>query len=75
LTADLEEPSERYKSNPIDGAAADSHPEQAWPIMKRNYYRTMGWDENSGLPLPETLRELDLEELIGDFAVAETVKT
>jgi aldehyde:ferredoxin oxidoreductase len=67
LTADVEEPSERYKSNPHDGGAADSHPEAAWPIMKRNYYRTMGWDEESGMPLPATLRELDLEELIPAF--------
>ena len=37
--------------------------------MKRNYYRTMGWDEETGLPLPDTLRELELDELIGDFAV------
>jgi aldehyde:ferredoxin oxidoreductase len=35
--------------------------------MKRNYYRTMGWDEVTGLPLPDTLRELDLAELIPDF--------
>jgi aldehyde:ferredoxin oxidoreductase len=38
--------------------------------MKRNYYRTMGWDEDTGLPRPETLRELDLPELIDDFAAA-----
>jgi aldehyde:ferredoxin oxidoreductase len=73
LTADLEEPSERYKSNPHDGAAADSHPEQAWPIMKRNYYRTMGWDEDTGMPLPSTLTELDLPELIADFAATAKV--
>jgi aldehyde:ferredoxin oxidoreductase len=36
--------------------------------MKRNYYRTMGWDEDTGMPLAETLRELELEELIPDFA-------
>ena len=35
--------------------------------MKRNYYRQMGWDEETGKPLPETLRELDLEWLIKDF--------
>jgi len=70
LTAEVEEPSARYASNPTDGAAADSHPEQAWPIMKRNYYRTMGWNEDTGMPLPETLRELELEELIPDFALA-----
>jgi aldehyde:ferredoxin oxidoreductase len=67
LTAELEEPSPRYASNPTDGAAAGSHPEQAWPIMKRNYYRTMGWHEDTGLPLAETLRELELSELIPDF--------
>jgi aldehyde:ferredoxin oxidoreductase len=37
--------------------------------MKRNYYRTMGWDEATGMPLPETLRALDLEELVADFLV------
>jgi aldehyde:ferredoxin oxidoreductase len=68
LTADLEEPSPRYVSNPQDGGAADSRPAEAWPIMKRNYYRTMGWDEVTGMPLPQTLRELDLDELIADFA-------
>jgi aldehyde:ferredoxin oxidoreductase len=71
LTAEVEEPSPRYFSNPTDGAAADSHPEQAWPIMKRNYYRTMGWDEDTGLPLPDTLRDLGLEELAEDFAGAQ----
>ena len=35
--------------------------------MKRNYYRTMGWHEDTGMPLPDTLRELDLEHLIPDF--------
>src|SRR5919197_695211 len=64
LTAHVEEPSPRYASNPRDGGAADSRPAEAWPIMKRNYYRTMGWDEQTGMPLPDTLRELDLDELI-----------
>jgi aldehyde:ferredoxin oxidoreductase len=39
--------------------------------MKRNYYRTMGWDEDTGLPLPDTLRDLGLEELATDFAAAQ----
>ena len=68
LTADLEEPSPRYCSNPTDGGATDSNPQAAWPLMKRNYYRTMGWDEDTGIPLPDTLRELDLDELIPEFA-------
>ncbi len=67
LTADVEEPSARYASNPVDGGAAGSNPAAAWPLMKRNYYRTMGWDEETGMPLPETLRELGLAWLIPDF--------
>ena len=43
------------------------HPREAFPLMKANYYRQMGWDEQTGKPLPETLRALDLEELIPDF--------
>jgi hypothetical protein len=39
--------------------------------MKANYYRTMGWDEQTGMPLAETLVELDLQELISDFATAQ----
>lgn len=70
LTAEVEEPSPRYKSDPTDGGAVGSDPGTAWPVMKRNYYRTMGWDENTGMPLPETLRDLSLEELIPDFAAA-----
>ena len=35
--------------------------------MKRNYYRTMGWDEVTGMPLPQTLHELDLDDLIAEF--------
>jgi aldehyde:ferredoxin oxidoreductase len=31
--------------------------------MVQNYYRLMGWDENTGKPLPETLEMLDLGEL------------
>ena len=67
LTSELEEPSPRYVSNPQDGGAADSRPAEAWPIMKRNYYRTMGWDEVTGMPLPQTLHELDLDDLIAEF--------
>jgi len=70
LTTDMEEPSPRYSSKPTDGGAAGSDPTSAWPVMKQNYYRTMGWDETTGMPLAETLRALDMEELIPDFAAA-----
>jgi aldehyde:ferredoxin oxidoreductase len=30
----------------------------------KEYYRLMGWDEETGKPLPETLKRLDLEYAI-----------
>jgi aldehyde:ferredoxin oxidoreductase len=73
LTPDLEEPSTRYASVPTDGAALGTNPGEAFPVMKANYYRQMGWDEQTGKPLPETLRALELEDLIPDFWAEERV--
>ncbi len=67
MTADSEEPSDRYFEPPTDGAALGTNPREVWPTMKQNYYRQMGWDEQTGKPLPETLRDLDLEWLVKDF--------
>jgi len=33
----------------------------------RLVYELMGWDKDTGKPLPETLRMLGLEQLIGDL--------
>ena len=27
------------------------------------YYQMVGWDRKTGMPLPETLKELDIEDL------------
>jgi aldehyde:ferredoxin oxidoreductase len=35
-----------------------------WPVMIRNYYGLMGWDEQTGKPLPQTLEKLGLAEMI-----------
>ena len=40
---------------------------QKWSEMLINYYTLMGWDPETGKPLPETLRSLGLEELIEDL--------
>jgi aldehyde:ferredoxin oxidoreductase len=32
--------------------------------MRRSYYKQMGWDENTGVPLPDTLKKLDLDFVI-----------
>jgi aldehyde:ferredoxin oxidoreductase len=64
LTPDLERPSTRYGSTPVDGPAKGLSITSHWENIRSNYYRLMGWDEEAGLPLPETLKELGLEYVI-----------
>ena len=61
IGAELDRPSERYGSTPPDGVAEGKSIQPHWDEMLRNYYNLMGWDENTGKPLPETLKELGLE--------------
>ena len=68
LTPDMEYPSPRYGSTPVDGPQAGKSIRPHWKDMLTNYYSLMGWEQNTGLPLPETLRELGLEHLIEDLA-------
>jgi aldehyde:ferredoxin oxidoreductase len=35
--------------------------------MKRDYWEQMGWDGQGGRPLPETLADLGLADLIPDL--------
>jgi aldehyde:ferredoxin oxidoreductase len=35
--------------------------------MVENYYTLMGWDPQTGKPLPATLEALDLQELVKDL--------
>jgi aldehyde:ferredoxin oxidoreductase len=35
--------------------------------MRSNYYQLMGWDAETGKPLPETLERLGLAALIPDL--------
>ena len=66
LTPDLEVPSPRYGSAPVDGPAAGKSILENWDALRRNYYRQMGWDEETGRPLPETLEALGLSDLTPD---------
>jgi aldehyde:ferredoxin oxidoreductase len=56
---------ERARGNPplTHGPNAYSGNVLQWDDARRDYYRAMGWDETSALPLRETLRELGLEEV------------
>ena len=63
IKAELDRPSMRYGSTPLDGVAAGRAIMPHWDKMLQNYYNLMGWDEN-GKPLPGTLKALELEDTI-----------
>jgi aldehyde:ferredoxin oxidoreductase len=60
-------PSDRYGSTPVDGPTKGISIHHHFNSMLRNYYKLMGWDEDTGKPLPETLRKLGLEHIIKDI--------
>lgn len=63
ISPELDQPSPRYGSTPINGPAKGKTVLPDWRKMLSVYYRAMGWDDQ-GFPLPETLRNLGLDELI-----------
>lgn len=67
LTTELDTPSPRYGSSQVNGALKAKSVIPVWPQMRRSYYEAMGWHPESGKPLPETLRMLGLEHVIGDL--------
>jgi aldehyde:ferredoxin oxidoreductase len=62
----LDAPSMRYGSAPLDGPAAGRGVMPQWDRMVQNYYKAMGWDE-TGKPLPETLKKLGLDFTISQI--------
>jgi aldehyde:ferredoxin oxidoreductase len=67
LTKEMEAPSARYGSTPADGPAQGKAIMPQWDALRRNYYEQMGWDAETGKPLPETLRNLGLDDLARDL--------
>ncbi len=67
ITRELDYPSPRYGSAPAEGYAKGVSALDHWDEMLVNYYRQMGWDEKTGVPLPETLSKLGLEHIIDDL--------
>jgi aldehyde:ferredoxin oxidoreductase len=70
----MDAPSTRYGSAPVDGPAKGISLSQNWDVIREIYYRNMGWDPATGKPTPETLRELDLADLIPDLESIRSVK-
>jgi len=64
IGAELDAPSKRYGSTPVDGNAAGISIMEHWDKAIKTYYKHMGWDEQTGKPLPETLRNLGIEDAI-----------
>ena len=66
-TRELDAPSPRYGSTPVDGPFAGKTFMPSFDHMLDMYYQKMGWDEKTGKPLPETLKRLGLEYAIKDI--------
>jgi aldehyde:ferredoxin oxidoreductase len=60
---DLEYPSERYGSQPVDGPAKEHDVRKQWGHMVDVWYETVGYDRKTGRPKPETLKKLGLDWL------------
>jgi aldehyde:ferredoxin oxidoreductase len=51
-------------SGPAEGMVIER---ETLEMMKDAYYAFRGWDQKTGIPTPEKLRELALDDLIGDM--------
>jgi aldehyde:ferredoxin oxidoreductase len=67
LMSDMEAPSPRYGSAPVDGPVKGIAVSDNWDLIKEIYYGTMGWNPHTGKPYAETLKDLDLGDLISDL--------
>ncbi|MFC1872078.1 aldehyde ferredoxin oxidoreductase family protein, partial [Chloroflexota bacterium] len=67
IAPELDSPSPRYGSTPTDGKFKGRGIAPVWDEMLGNYYKLMGWDTKSGKPLPETIAELGLGDVIGEL--------
>ena len=68
LKKEMEAPSVRYSSTPTDGPAAGIGIREHWDAIRDNYYAEMGWDIQTGRPLPETLEKYGLTDLVERYS-------
>ena len=67
LKPELEKPSVRYSETPKDGPVKGRPVQPYFDFMVQTYRELMGWEPETGRPLPHTLKSLGLEELIEKF--------
>jgi aldehyde:ferredoxin oxidoreductase len=65
---ELDRPSTRYGSTPVDGPHAGLGIMPHWDDMLRNYYTLMGWTPETGVPLQKTLNKLGIGYVANDLA-------
>lgn len=63
LDVELEKPSARYGSTPVDGPAQGKAIMPHWEKLRSIYYREMGWDPETGVPTAETLAVMGITEI------------
>ena len=66
---ELDGPSERYGSTPVDGPAEGMSIQPHWEKMVGDYYERIGWDRK-GVPTRETLDALGLGSVADDLDLA-----
>jgi aldehyde:ferredoxin oxidoreductase len=67
LVPDDDTLSPRLLEAPQDGPQKGKSFAETFLKVRSCYYCEKGWDAATGKPLPETLRELDLDDLIKDI--------
>jgi aldehyde:ferredoxin oxidoreductase len=67
LTVELEEPSFRYGSRPLDGPNEGREIRENFFKMRARYFELMGWDPATGVPKPETFTKYKMDEYIEDL--------
>lgn len=66
ISPELDTPSRRYGSTPIDGPGTGVSIQSIWDEMLANYYQLLGWDKR-GLPTRETLVALGIGHVADDL--------
>ena len=60
---EVERPSKRYGSQPVDGPAAEHDIKPHFERMKGIYYDNLGYDRATGKPAAELLKQMGLEHV------------
>lgn len=68
LTPEMDDTiSARLAEPPVNGPAQGKTIAPVYPQIRRDYYREMGWDEQTSKPLPDTLTRLGLDNVVKDL--------